>query len=226
MTTACLQLQGKRLLYPFQQGTLGKLRDTVAELRAQLEPALSLLNIDVTMDILSEVRELRKEHYVWQVEEDNRKLLTWLSPLEFVIRQHSILVRRCAGTAGWFLKSPPFIAWSVACVGVLPGLWCQGQMRTGKSVLAATIIEYLKTNLLVEEAAIYVYCDGRTPRLRAFVVSWVAFSNNVLNTALRYHPWFESALSGIEMVNCLSARMISRLSYKASVIAWKRSVLW
>ena len=35
-----LREQGKRLLYPFQQGTLGKLRDTVNELRDNLNPIL------------------------------------------------------------------------------------------------------------------------------------------------------------------------------------------
>lgn len=35
-----LREQGKRLLYPFQQGTLGKLRDIINELRDNLNPIL------------------------------------------------------------------------------------------------------------------------------------------------------------------------------------------
>ena len=37
--------QRKRLLYPFRQGTLGKLRDVVTELLGVLEPAIVSLNL-------------------------------------------------------------------------------------------------------------------------------------------------------------------------------------
>ena len=37
--------QGKKLVYPFQQGTLGKLRDAVSDLRDNLTPALHALNL-------------------------------------------------------------------------------------------------------------------------------------------------------------------------------------
>ena len=40
-----LQEQGKRLLYPFQQGTLGKLRDTISELRDNLNPILHVVQM-------------------------------------------------------------------------------------------------------------------------------------------------------------------------------------
>lgn len=42
-----LEVQGKRLIYPFRQGTLGKLRDAVLELRDNLIPALHALNMYV-----------------------------------------------------------------------------------------------------------------------------------------------------------------------------------
>lgn len=40
-----LEGQGRRLIYPFQQGTLGKIRDAVSELRDNLTPALHALNM-------------------------------------------------------------------------------------------------------------------------------------------------------------------------------------
>jgi hypothetical protein len=45
LAVAKLQRQGKKLLYPFKQGTLGKFRDSVSELRDNLVPALQALNL-------------------------------------------------------------------------------------------------------------------------------------------------------------------------------------
>ncbi|KAL9616300.1 MAG: hypothetical protein Q9160_008813 [Pyrenula sp. 1 TL-2023] len=155
-----LQHQGERFFYPFQQGTLGKLRDAVAELRAQLEPALQLLNLDIATDIASELRISRAQQSAWLAGKEAKRVLSWLSPLEFASRQRAILTKRHPGTVEWFLKSPAFIAWSEADANVPPGLWCQGQMGAGKSVLAATVIEHLQLiSTPGETAIIYTYCD-------------------------------------------------------------------
>ena len=45
LAVAKLQRQGKKLLYPFKQGTLGKLRDSVSDLRDNLAPAILALNL-------------------------------------------------------------------------------------------------------------------------------------------------------------------------------------
>ncbi|KAL9112036.1 MAG: hypothetical protein Q9227_003656 [Pyrenula ochraceoflavens] len=159
-TATRLQLQSQRLLYPFQHGTLGKLRDTVAEFRAQLKPALLLLNLDVAADTASEVRLSRAEQHAWHAEEENQKILTWLSPLAFQARQQAVLAKRHPGTVGWFLKSPAFVAWSNAHADVPTGLWCHGRMGSGKSVLAAAVIKYLQTTCAPgETAVVYLYCD-------------------------------------------------------------------
>jgi hypothetical protein len=42
-----LEAQGMRFLYPFRQGTLGKLRDAVLEMRDSLNPVLHVLNMYV-----------------------------------------------------------------------------------------------------------------------------------------------------------------------------------
>jgi hypothetical protein len=44
-----LEAQRLRLLYPFQQGTLGKLRDALLQLADNLEPALQVLNMYVCL---------------------------------------------------------------------------------------------------------------------------------------------------------------------------------
>jgi hypothetical protein len=104
-----LKKQGKRLLYPFKQGTLGKLKDVVGELRDNLAPALAVLSLDVGEEALVEIRAVRAESQAWRTEERAQQVLKWLSPLGFHSRQQAVLEKRCGETAGWILEDEKFI---------------------------------------------------------------------------------------------------------------------
>jgi hypothetical protein len=122
-----LKKRGKRLLYPFKQGTLGKLKDVVGELRDNLSPALAILSLDVGEEALVEIRAVRAESQAWRTEERTRQVLNWLSPLEFHSRQQAVLEKRCGETAGWILEDKRFVRWCDAADGAPKGLWCQGK---------------------------------------------------------------------------------------------------
>jgi len=133
-----LKKQGKRLLYPFKQGTLGKLKDVVGELRDNLAPALTLLGLDVGEEALVELRAVRAENQAWRSEERAQQVLNWLSPLEFGSRQQEILGKRCGKTAGWILEDERFVQWSESA-DAPKGLWCQGKSRCILSLRARAI---------------------------------------------------------------------------------------
>ena len=59
---AVLKKQGKRLLYPFRQNSIIKLRDTVGELRDNLAPVLLVLNLDIGEESLLEMKSTRAEN--------------------------------------------------------------------------------------------------------------------------------------------------------------------
>lgn len=126
MAAGELKRQGKRLLYPFKQGTLGKLKDVVGELRDKLAPALAVLSLDVSGEALVEIRAARAESQAWRTEERTRQILNWLSPLEFHSRQQGILEKRCGETAGWILEDKKFVRWR-GSADAKRGFWCQGK---------------------------------------------------------------------------------------------------
>jgi hypothetical protein len=170
-----LKKQGKRLLYPFKQGTLGKLKDVVGELKDNLAPALAVLSLDVGEATLVEIRAVRAESQAWRSEERTHQVLNWLSPLEFHSRQQAVLEKRCGETAGWILEDERFVRWCDAADGESNGLWCQGQSKwimldtrhwlmmpvgSGKSVITSVVIDHLQRESSGNDiAVIYLYCD-------------------------------------------------------------------
>ena len=152
--------QGKRLLYPFQRGTLGKLRDIVNELRDGLQPVLHAVQIDMTSLLLDEVKKSTGTFQKWRFDEEAQKILSWLSPLDFYDRYRDLLSVRHHATGSCFLEHHKFLAWRDASAGASRGLWCVGSMGTGKSVLLASVIEHLQMLPGSHKTAVaYVFCN-------------------------------------------------------------------
>ena len=150
----------KRLLYPFRQGTLGKLRDIVSELRGNLDPALHNLQVNIAKDTSLSIRLLRDEHKAATLSEENERIISWLSPLEFSQRQKEILSRRHSETGSWLLQTTEFADWRDFVTGSIQGLWCTGKMGSGKSTMASVVVEHLqRLGRRGDFAVIYIYCN-------------------------------------------------------------------
>jgi hypothetical protein len=56
-------------------------------------------------------------------EEERKKIIDWLSPINFFLRQADISQLREKGTGGWLLADPTFKKWES---GSGSTLWCPG----------------------------------------------------------------------------------------------------
>ncbi|KAJ7500128.1 hypothetical protein FB451DRAFT_50793 [Mycena latifolia] len=73
--------------------------------------------------------------------EQRAKIIAWLSPLNFFLRQAEITRVRQAGTGGWFLGHQRFQEWEASAGGTL---WCRGIPGAGKTVLASVVVDHLR----------------------------------------------------------------------------------
>ncbi|KAF7319178.1 ANK-REP-REGION domain-containing protein [Mycena chlorophos] len=70
--------------------------------------------------------------YTENSDAERDKILEWISPINFFIRQQEISRGRQENTGGWLIDHPTFNTWKVES-GKL--LWCPGIPGVGKTVL-------------------------------------------------------------------------------------------
>lgn len=96
-----------------------------------------------------------------------REILRWLSPTEdeptyFQDRFQELIESKCEGTCEWLLEEDKYQAW------ILPQsletvLWLNGDPGTGKSMLAASVVDQVSRDpKLQHQAVIYFFVDGRS----------------------------------------------------------------
>ncbi|KAJ6449279.1 hypothetical protein C8R45DRAFT_849855, partial [Mycena sanguinolenta] len=99
---------------------------------------------------------------------ERKRIIDWLSPLNFFVHQDDIFSTRQDGTGEWLLKEKPFKRWESSVGGVL---WGHGIPGVGKTVLASMVVNYL-TSKYKETGNIGVACiyfnhketETQTPR--------------------------------------------------------------
>ncbi|KAJ6542334.1 ankyrin repeat-containing domain protein [Mycena vulgaris] len=74
---------------------------------------------------------------------DRDIIISWLSPINFFLRQADISQMREKGTGGWLLAHPLFKKWES---GSGSTLWCRGIPGAGKTVLASMVVDHLSSN--------------------------------------------------------------------------------
>ncbi|KAN0087259.1 hypothetical protein V8E54_000947 [Elaphomyces granulatus] len=103
-------------------------------------------SIDRTVNLLHSTQE----------GEYRRKLLGWLSPIDYAGLQSDTLRKRQAGTGDWFLKSTPFMEW---LEGKKKTLFCPGIPGTGKTMIASIVVDHLKASFPDDETGhAFLYC--------------------------------------------------------------------
>ena len=104
-------------------------QNSVDKLRHQCEIFNNMVSIDTTtLGVMNhkETRQTRQEQKEWHNVEQNQKILTWLSKLDFDEKQRDILSKRHPGTGGWLLDSDTFKAWRNGHDESPSTLWCPG----------------------------------------------------------------------------------------------------
>lgn len=150
----------KSLVWPLKEsGTqkllvrLGQLIDTFTAALA-VDAALSLQRIEHhTSAIVQDVREL-------QISNDHHEILNWICPVRVNVEENleTALKLREPGTGKWLLELLSFEEWSNSGTNSL--LWISGIPGSGKTVLAAMIVEHLRALKPSADVGLcYFFCD-------------------------------------------------------------------
>ncbi|KAJ7266745.1 ankyrin repeat domain-containing protein [Mycena rebaudengoi] len=98
--------------------------------------------------VLSEIRDAaqdQRKYADWAETEhataERKKIIEWMSLLNFFLRHDDISRTRQAGTGVWLLKDTRFENWASRAGSTL---WCYGMPGAGKTVLSSTIVDYLR----------------------------------------------------------------------------------
>lgn len=135
-------------------GTLGELGQAVENLRD---------------DSRSTAEGIRDQLQRKAEAEDRRVVLDWVSTRTFVLEQTDLLNLRYEGTGTWFLECRNFKTWSsyTGSEERYRILFCLGGMGAGKTIITATVVDYLRSKYRGRSdiALAYVYCDYKNRSL-------------------------------------------------------------
>lgn len=94
-----------------------------------------------------------------QTTPERRTVLNWITQLEYGRQQSDSISRRQPGTGKWLLQSPEFKTWVEQ---EKQTLFCHGIPGTGKTILAATVVDHLSNQFNDGKVGIgYIYFNFR-----------------------------------------------------------------
>ncbi|KAJ7266802.1 hypothetical protein C8J57DRAFT_1718035 [Mycena rebaudengoi] len=110
----------------------------------KMERFKALLNIWLVLDIWDAGQQQQKNHERAETEhtaEERKKIIEWISLLNFFQRHDDISCARQEGTGLWLLEEDKFTDW-VSGAGAI--FWCYGMPGAGKTVLSSAVVDYLR----------------------------------------------------------------------------------
>ncbi|KAL7891975.1 nucleoside phosphorylase domain-containing protein [Trichoderma sp. TUCIM 5745] len=111
---------------------------------------------DIVQCVHDGVEELLNIHY----DQEDHKILEWLTHIDFAPQQREYIGIRQAGTCLWFLNSDAYMHWLQFDNQTL---FCPGPPGAGKTITCATVIDDIYTRFKndVSIGISYIYCDFR-----------------------------------------------------------------
>ncbi|KAF5506478.1 Ankyrin-1 [Colletotrichum siamense] len=128
-------------------------------------------------------------------EERRRRFLNWLPSLNFGEIQENNFERRVPGSGTWLLDHPEFRAWKKSSQSAL--LWVHGKAGSGKSHLAARVINELDPSGSTgkDTALAYAYCTTTQTKTRMTLNSLLGTLLSQLYKSLPLSSGIETLLS-------------------------------
>jgi hypothetical protein len=105
------------------------------------------------------IRDAQTQQLNAQKLQQHHTIMRWLSPTDFPAQQHDIISRRQEGTGQWLLDSPEFQTWVQEVGGTL---FCPGIPGAGKTMTAATAVDYLSRLGQVDAGLAYLFCNYKS----------------------------------------------------------------
>ena len=116
----------ERLKASFLARNLQRSIDKVHRQCRTLNDMVSLDSLNLGINTLGEVKQIREEHRAWHDAKQDQQILGWLSGLSFLEKQDDILNKRHADTGTWFLNHDTFKRWRNGYHDTSSILWCHG----------------------------------------------------------------------------------------------------
>ncbi|MCJ1380087.1 hypothetical protein MMC17_003190 [Xylographa soralifera] len=146
---------GSLMLWPLKEKDIERLLSQIERLKSLVTVALqqdgfSLMlamrtqNTELANSITrmtKDLGELQHDSIEYALALERRKVIAWLSPLNFTSQQDDTISKRQAHTGRWFFKTQQFQSWMHGEEAVL---WCTGIPGSGKTVLTSVVVAYLQ----------------------------------------------------------------------------------
>ena len=123
-----------QLVWPLRDKAIQEAVDALHRYRNIFDMSISIDNLVLNARTHMELKAVRKDQSEWLQSDTTRKILNWLSPLEYCNKQRDIASKRHEGTGEWFLMSEKFTSWLSGSADSV--LWCPGAPGAGKTVIA------------------------------------------------------------------------------------------
>lgn len=124
--------------YPFKQGTLLKLRETIQDVRENLVLAVNTLQLDTSSKIQDCVADSSAVLTLLRSDVIQQNVRTWLNAPNTFGQHYEACEKRHKDTGLWLIRSQRFQTWLQTKQSFL---WLNGFAGSGKTVLASTIIQ-------------------------------------------------------------------------------------
>lgn len=111
-------------------------QDKIAELIRMISVITATL--PAVSQRVSSIRGIVEEQYLRTLDEQHRRIIEWISPLNFSAIQIETLQKREKGTATWIFEDQRFKSW---VHGTGRTLCCQGNPGTGKTIMASVVTD-------------------------------------------------------------------------------------
>ncbi|RYP06973.1 hypothetical protein DL765_009292 [Monosporascus sp. GIB2] len=125
---------------------------TMKETMEKLEKTINEMNNNV-YDLKQKANDAKEAT-------EHKKILDWLTPIDYALRQNDYIGRRERGTGQWLLDSAEFQEWLKRSGQTL---FCPGIPGAGKTILTSIVIDDLTTRFQGDSniCIAYFYCDFR-----------------------------------------------------------------
>ena len=142
---------------------LEELFDDEKQLVAAIHSAISQRSDKGTQETEETIQDVFPNIKVGEDRELRGRICAWISTMDFSGLQDDIFRRRQDGTGLWFLNASKFQNWVHTARQTL---FCPGMKGAGKTIIAATVIDYLSKIRTDDVGLAYVLYQYKSPKER------------------------------------------------------------